>query len=274
MAFAILARESRSVTYTKGLDSRLRGNDSKKTMYLSWIIPTYNEERRIEKTIREVAAYLHAKNFSGEYEIIVSNSASTDRTAEVVRNLMTEIHCLRILNLENRGKGWAVKQGVLQATGDIRLFSDADNSTAPHYFDAMEALFRQGYDVVISSRDSKDAQGASRDIKEQWYRELLGNMGNIVIQIVGVWGIWDTQNGFKAVTAHAGQDIFSRTKMAGFSFDIEMLALAKKLTYRIGIIPIHWKYDPDSKVTLKSYIQVFIDVFKIRANFLRGRYSR
>ena len=243
-------------------------------MYLSWIIPSYNEERRIEKTIREVAAYLRAKNFPNGYEILVSNSASTDHTREIVEKLAAEIPSVRILNLQNRGKGWAVKEGILNARGDIRVFSDADNSTEPHYFDAMEPLFRQGYDVVISSRDSKDAQGASRDIKEQWYRELLGNMGNIVIQIVGVWGIWDTQNGFKAVTAHAGQDIFSRTKMAGFSFDIEMLALAKKLTYRIGIIPIHWKYDPDSKVTLKSYIQVFIDVFKIRANFLRGRYSR
>ena len=241
-------------------------------MYLSWLIPSYNEERRIEKTIREVDAYLKAKNFAGGYEIVVCNSASKDRTAEIVKNLISEIPNLRLLDVVNRGKGWSVKEGMLESNGDIRLFSDADNSTAPNYFDAMEPMFKQGYDVVISSRDPKDAIGASRDVKEQWYRELLGNAGNLVIQIFGVWGIWDTQDGFKAVTAKAAQEIFSHTRMAGFSFDIEMLGIARMLHYRIGIIPIRWKFDPDSKVTLKSYIQVFIDVFKIRWNLIRGAY--
>ena len=243
-------------------------------MYLSWIIPAYNEERRIEKTIREVDAYLHAKNFPNGYEIIISNSASTDRTRDVVERLVIEIPHVRVLNLENRGKGWAVKQAMLNASGDIRLFSDADNSTDPHYFDAMEPLFNNGYAVVISSRDSKDAAGATRDVQEQWYREIMGNMGNLVIQIFGIWGIWDTQNGFKACTAKAANEIFVRTRMTGFSFDIEMLALAKKLKCRVGIIPVRWKFDPDSKVTLKSYIQVFIDVFKIRWNFIIGAYTR
>ncbi len=241
-------------------------------MYLSWLIPSYNEERRIEKTIREVDAYLRAKNIADGYEIIVCNSASRDKTEEIVKRLMAEFPSLSIINIENRGKGWAVREGMLKARGEIRLFSDADNSTAPNYFDAMELLFNQGYDVVISSRDPKDAAGASRDVKEQWYREFMGNIGNLVIQIVGVWGIWDTQNGFKACTARASQDIFSRTRMAGFSFDIEMLALAKKFSYKIGIIPVRWKFDPDSKVTLKSYIQVFIDVFKIRWNLICGVY--
>lgn len=243
-------------------------------MHISWIIPSYNEERRIEKTIREVYAYLQSKNFSDGYEIIIANSASKDRTADIVKTLMAEISQLRILDITNRGKGWAVKEAMLSAKGDIRIFSDADNSTAPNYFDAMELLFKQGYDVVISSRDPKDAVGASRDIKEEWYREILGNMGNLVIQIFGVWGIWDTQNGFKACTAKVAQNIFSRTRMAGFSFDIEMLGIARMLMYRIGIIPIKWKFDPDSKVTLGSYIQVFVDVFKIRWNFIRGAYTR
>lgn len=242
-------------------------------MYLSWIIPAYNEERRIEKTIREVDAYLRAKNISDGYEIIVCDSASSDKTRSIVEYLMPGLPQLRIVGLQNRGKGWAVKDAMLAARGDIRLFSDADNSTAPHYFDAMEPIFKQGYDVVISSRDPKDAPGATRDKKEQWYRELLGNMGNLVIQVFGVWGIWDTQNGFKALTAKAAQDIFSRTRMTGFSFDIEVLALAKKLKYRIGIIPIRWVYDPDSKVTLASYLQVFIDVFKIRWNFITRVYT-
>ena len=243
-------------------------------LYLSWIIPCYNEERRIEKTLREVDAYLRSKNFSGGYEIIVVNSASRDRTAAIVEELIIEIPRLRLLNLENKGKGWAVKQGMLNAKGDIRLFSDADNSTAPNYFDAMIPFFEKGMDIVISSRNPHDAQGASRDIKEPWYREVMGRMGNLLIQIFGVWGIQDTQNGFKALTAKSARDIFSRALMYDFSFDIEMLALAKKLGYKIAIIPIQWKFDPDSKVTLSAYIRVFMDVFRIRWNLLTGKYNR
>lgn len=242
-------------------------------MYLSWIIPSYNEEGRIEKTLREVDAYLRTKNLSGGYEIVVSNSASTDRTKEIVERLAEEIPHLRILNLENRGKGWAVKKAMRETRGDIRLFSDADNSTEPEYFDAMETFFKEGYDVVISSRDPKDVAGASRDVKEPWYREVMGNAGNMVIQIFGVWGIWDTQNGFKACTAKAAEEIFSRVTMTGFSFDIEMLALARALGYRMAVIPVRWHFEEGSKVTLKAYIQVFLDVFKIRWNFISRRYT-
>lgn len=242
-------------------------------MYLSWIIPMHNEERRIEKTLREVDAYLRAKNIAGGYEIIVIDNASTDRTVEIVRKLETQIACLRLIQEPNKGKGQAVRLGMLEAEGDIRLFSDADNSTAPSYFDAMEPLFREGYDVVISSRDPKDATGASRDVEEPWYRELMGNVGNLIIQVFGVWGIWDTQNGFKGFRAKAAQTIFPCQRMQGFSFDIELLAIARKRGYRIGVIPVRWKFDPDSKVTLKAYLQVFLDVFRIRWNLITHKYG-
>lgn len=242
-------------------------------MYLSWIIPAYNEERRIEKTICEVDAYLRSKNFTGGYEIIVANSASQDRTKEIVERMSAEIRNLRILNCENKGKGWAVQQGMLASSGAIRLFSDADNSTAPYYFDAMQEKLNEGYDIVISSRDSKDAPGATRDVKEPLVREMLGNLGNLLIQAFGVWGIWDTQNGFKALRAKAAEDIFSRMRMHGFSFDIEMLALARVLGYRIGIIPVQWHFDPDSKVTASAYLHVFLDVFRIRWNLITNAYA-
>ena len=243
-------------------------------MYLSWIVPAYNEEKRIEKTLREVDRYLRAQNFPGGYEILVVDSSSKDRTEEIVKEMTKEISVLRLLCIENRGKGFAVRRGMLDASGDIRVFSDADNSTAPEYFGAMEKKFIQGYDVVISSRDEKDVPGATRDVKEPWYREILGNLGNMVIQVFGVWGIWDTQNGFKGCTKKAAEDIFSRAKMEGFSFDIEMLALARKLGDTIAIIPVHWKFDPDSKVTLGAYIKVFVDVFRIRWNFIMRRYKK
>lgn len=245
-------------------------------VYLSWIIPTYNEERRIEKGLREVHAYLLGRLAAGVingYEIIVVDSSSPDATGAIVRRLAAEILDIELLTVENRGKGWGVKQGMLRAKGDIRLFSDADNSTAPEHFDRMAPLFRQGFDVVISSRDPKDAPGASRDVKEPWYREILGNLGNLLIQAFGVWGIWDTQNGFKALTSRAAETIFSQIRIAGFAFDIELLALARRLEYRIAIVPVSWVFDPDSKLTLEAYLQVFLDVFRIRWNLIIGKYE-
>ncbi len=242
-------------------------------MYLSWVIPTYKEERRIEKTVREVAAYLRGKKFPGGYEIIVADSSSPDRTEAIVLGLKKEIPALQLLRVENKGKGWGVKQGMLAAQGEIRLFSDADNSTPPQSLDNMLPFFVQGYDIVISSRDPKDAPGASRDVEEPWYREIMGNAGNFMIQLVGgAWGIWDTQNGFKALTALATEEIFSRIRMNGFSFDIEMIALSRRLEFKLGIIPVKWKFDPDSKVTLKDYFRVLADVFKIRWNLITNKY--
>ena len=239
-------------------------------MYLSWIIPTKNEEKRIVKTLREVDAYLRSRHF--EYEILVVDNGSTDRTSVVVNALKSDIRNLKLIQTHKGGKGWAVKMGMLGALGTIRLFSDADNSTAPEHFDLMLPFFHKGYDIVVSSRDPKDVRGASRDIKEPMLREILGTFGNLLIQTVAVWGIWDTQNGFKALTKKAAEDIFGRVRMYGFSFDIEMLALSRRLKYRIGIIPVRWKFDPDSKVTLGAYIKVFVDVFKIRWNLMTNKY--
>lgn len=243
-------------------------------MDLSWIIPAYNEERRIERAVREVDAYLRSLALPGGYEIIVVNSASRDRTAEIVLALTREFSRLKLAEVVNMGKGLAVRHGMLSASGAIRLFSDADNSTPPRYFDDMRILFQQGYDVVISSRDSKDAAGASRDVKEPWYREMLANLGNLVIQTVGVWGIWDTQNGFKAFTARAAGDIFSQARIRGWAFDIEALALARRFGYRIGIIAVRWRHDPDSRLTLGVYLEVLADVFRVRWNFTRGVYRK
>lgn len=242
-------------------------------MYLSWIIPVYNEERRIEKAIREVDAYLRTEDLPGGYEIIVVSSASKDRTAEIVLRLTAEFPRLKLTEVVNLGKGLAVRHGMMCAAGDIRLFSDADNSTPPRYFTDLVPFFQKGYDVVISSRDPKDAPGASRDVKEPWYREVFANLGNLAIQLFGVWGIWDTQNGFKAFTARAARDIFSRARIYGWAFDIEVLALARRLGYRIGIIPIHWRHDPDSRLTLGVYLEVLFDVFRIRWNLISGKYT-
>lgn len=241
-------------------------------MYLSWIIPAYKEERRIEKTLREVDAYLKSKNFSGGYEIMVVDSSSPDRTQNLVKSLQPQISNLQLLVAENKGKGWAVKQGMLKARGEIRLFSDADNATSPEHFDKMIPLFEKGYETVISSRNPLDAPGAFQEIPESLLRRLGGRVGNILIQLLAVPGIWDTQNGFKAFGAQAAEDIFSRTLITGFAFDVEVLAIARKLGYEIGIIPVCWKHHPDSSVSARNFIEVLRDLFKIRWNLLLNKY--
>lgn len=241
-------------------------------MHLSWIIPAHNEERRIEKTLREVDAYLRAKNF--DYEIVVVDNASTDSTSKIVHRFSPRIRGLRLVRTEGPGKGWAVKEGMLAAQGDIRLFSDADNSTSPNHFEKMIPLLERGYDVVISSRDPKDAPGAREERPEGGLRTLAGKLGNLIIQLVAIRGIWDTQNGFKAFSAKAAEDIFPRLLVLGWAFDIEALAIARMLKYKIGIIPVYWKHDPDSKVTAKTYVEVLRDVFRIRWNLIRGKYKK
>lgn len=240
-------------------------------MYVSWIIPAYNEEKRIAGTVREVNHYLHSKNF--EYEIVVVDNGSWDTTPDIIKRLMPLTPRLRLVNTKGPGKGWAVAEGMRHARGDIRLFSDADNATSPDHFDKMIPLFEKGNDIVISSRNPKDAPGACEERPEGFLRKLAGRVGNMIIQIFAVWGIWDTQNGFKGFRANAAEIIFSRLTVFGFAFDIEVLVLARRMNFTVAIIPVQWKHDPESKVTLGSYLHVLRDVLKIRWNIIFGAYN-
>lgn len=242
-----------------------------KDIYLSVIIPAYNEEKRIPKTLEIISSYLQNQTYS--YEIIVVNDGSRDNTSAVVLDICQKIpNCLLVDRKKNRGKGFSVKEGMLVAKGKIRLFTDADNSTDISHFEKMRPLFDKGYEVVIGSRDSKDATGAAQDVKQPWLKRLMGNMGNLFIQLMAIPGIWDTQAGFKAFRDFAAQEIFSKTKITGFSFDIEVLALAKYFEYRIGIIPLHWIDNRDSRVKITTYFKVLLDTVKIRLNFIFRQY--
>lgn len=241
-------------------------------IYLSVIIPAYNEEARIEKTLRRVHAYLSRQSFS--YEILVVVDQATDNTAGIVRAFMKETPHLCILErTDNHGKGYSVKGGMLAAEGEIRLFTDADNSTDISYFDAMKPLFDEGYDVVISSRHPWDAAGAAQEVSQVWYKRMLGIAGNLFIQFVAVWGIWDTQNGFKAFRKEAAQKLFSQVRIYRWGFDVEVLALARRAGLRIGIIPIQWKNDERSHVKLSGYLTTLWDTVRVRWNLMRGIYK-
>ncbi|TSC71720.1 MAG: Glycosyltransferases involved in cell wall bioproteini [Parcubacteria group bacterium Gr01-1014_70] len=240
--------------------------------YLSVIVPAYNEEQRIEKTLRHLDEYLRQQAYT--YEILVVVDKATDKTADIVRGLETHIPHLRLLWRDvNFGKGGSVSRGMLEAIGEIRLFTDADNSTDISHFEKMKPLFDQGYDVVISSRNPLDVKGATQAISQPFYKRILGIAGNIFVQVVAVWGIWDTQNGFKAFRNTSAEKIFSQITITRWGFDIEVLALARALKLRIGIIPAHWINDEASHVKFSAYFEVLWETVRVRWNLIRGVYK-
>ncbi len=241
--------------------------------YLSVIIPSYNEEKRIVKTLDRIREYLAAQPFS--WEILVVLDGPKDNTAGVVRSWLSgKPHARMIDRKENRGKGYTVREGMLAAQGTIRLFTDADNSTDIAHFDKMKPLFDSGYDIVICSRDEKDAEGATQAVSQPTLKRLLGNMGNLFIQAVAVRGIWDTQCGFKACTAQAAQKVFSVARIDRWGFDIEMLALARHFNMKIGIVPANWINDEATHVTLGGYIRVLWETLQVRWNLIINVYDR
>ncbi len=226
--------------------------------YLSVIIPAYNETKRLPLTLIDIDK--HLKNSDFAYEIIVVDNNSTDATAEVVKRFSHLIKNLRLIE-SPKGKGIAVKYGMLEAKGEIRLFTDADNSTSIDQFNKMIPYFTEGYDVVIGSRD---IPGAKLVPAQPWYKRLGGNLGNLVIQFLLLPGMWDTQCGFKAFTESAAEKIFRVIKISRWGFDVEVLSLAKKFGYKTKGIPVVWVNDPFSGVKLTTYFQFLMEVFKIK----------
>ncbi len=239
---------------------------------LSVIVPAYNEDERIGRTLTRLHDYLAQSAMT--WEILVVLDGSADRTPEVVRQQARQIAGLSFIERAvNRGKGFSVRQGMLKACGRIRLFTDADNSTDITHFEKMRPLFDQGFEVVIASRNNLDVQGAEQAVSQPWYKRAIGRLGNRIVQRVAVPGIWDTQCGFKAFRADAAVRIFSQTTIERWGFDIEVLALARALKYRIGMIPAHWINDARSHVGLADYCRVLADTFAVRRNFAAGKYD-
>lgn len=239
---------------------------------LSVIVPAYNEATRLPKTLRRLHEYLAGSSLT--YEIIVALDGPADATVDVLGHLFKEIDRLRIIDRRvNRGKGFTVREGMLAARGRIRLFTDADNSTDIAHFDKMKPMFDQGCDVVIASRNAADAPGAVQVVSQAWYKRAIGRLGNRIVQIAAVPGIWDTQCGFKAFRAEAAERIFSQTTIDRWGFDIEALALAQRLKYKIGIIPARWLNDDRSHVRMSDYLHVLGDTLTVRRNLRSGKYQ-
>jgi len=257
---------------TKKINTKLKKKNNAKQVYLSVIIPAYNESERIGRTLLDIDRYLSSQNYT--YKIIVVNDGSVDNTKQVVLSFKKLIKNLELIDyFPNQGKGYAVRKGMLESSGKYRLFTDADNSTSIDHIEKMWPLFEKGYDVVIGTRDKKDHPKAKQAVPQSFLKRQLGNLGNILIQILTVPGIWDTQCGFKCFTEKSAKDIFSRCKINRWGFDIEVLALARKLNYKIGIIPVYWINDPHSHVNWKGYIKTFWELLKIKWNLIMDKYQ-
>jgi dolichyl-phosphate beta-glucosyltransferase len=224
-------------------------------IYLSVVLPSYNEQERLKRHIPAIRAHLAGK----PYEIIVVNDGSQDGTAQVARDLG-----VRLIDLQpNRGKGGAVKAGMLAAQGRYVLFTDADQSTPISEVDKLLANLEAGYDMAIGSRS---IPGAEVEQPQVWYRALAGKLFGLGTKTLCVRGIYDTQCGFKAMKREVAQKVFSQVTSNTAIFDIEMLVVATREGYRIAELPVHWVHDPDTRIpyNLRRALRVWGELFRIR----------
>lgn len=228
--------------------------------FLSVIIPAYNEASRLPLTLIDVDRHLSREEYS--YEIIVVNDGSNDYTPDIVKRFIPLIKNLRLIdNQANRGKGAAIKHGMLEAKGNIRLFTDADNSTSVDQFNKMLPHFKEGYDIVIGSRS---INGAVSDPPQPLYRRLIEKKAGLFVRLFILRDIKDARCGFKAFTEEAANIIFARTRTERWSIDIETLALAKKFGFAIKEIPVRWADCSGSHFRFVDFLQILWETAKIR----------
>ncbi len=237
-------------------------------IFLSIIIPAYNEERRLPDTLAQVAAYLEAQTYT--YEVVVVENGSSDRTFAVAEEFAAEHEGFRVIREMQNGKGRAVRSGMLAAGGQYRFMCDADLSmpiTELGHFLPPEIAAPQ---VVIASRE---ADGAVR-YDEPEYRHIGGRFVNDIIRYLVLPGLCDTQCGFKLFRGDIAEDIFSKQTLTGWSFDVEILFIAQQHGYEIIELPIPWHYRDQSHVKpLKDTLKLFFDLLVIRRNNRKGVYD-
>lgn len=239
---------------------------NKEEIFLSVVIPAYNESRRIGKTLNIILDYLEKKDFN--YEIIVVDDGSKDNTKQLAEAL--KIPNLRIESYgENRGKGYAINHGVNQAKGKYILFADADNSTPFQEVDRLLEHIEQ-YDVVIGSRYLKNS---NIKVKQSFLRIMASRFGNLLIQILILPGIPDTQCGFKMFKQTVAKKIFYRQTIWRWGFDMEILRIAKEQKMTIKQVSVDWYNDEASRIqSRKVFLKTLNELFRIRWNSFVGLY--
>jgi len=235
--------------------------------FLSIVIPAHNEQNRLPGTLKQIFHFLEQQTFTSE--VIVVENGSTDQTYELAQQFAKQHANMRVLQ-SSKGKGAAVQHGMLNAKGEYRFMCDADLSMPVQEIVKFIPPKLQDFDIAIASREAK---GAVR-YNEPSYRHWGGRGINFIIQILILPGLNDTQCGFKCFRAEVAEDVFKRQTLSGWSFDIELLYVARRHGYRILEIPIHWYHFADSKVNaLRDAVRMIQDIFRIHANARRGTYG-
>ncbi|HSR47490.1 MAG TPA: dolichyl-phosphate beta-glucosyltransferase [Anaerolineales bacterium] len=236
--------------------------------FLSVIIPAHNEEVRLPTTLRRVGSYLAQQPYASE--VLVVENGSQDNTAGIVEEMMRSLPSLRLLREPIAGKGRAVRRGMLAASGDVRFMCDADLSMPIEQLPRFLPPTLDGYDIAIASRE---AAGAVR-YDEPAHRHWFGRAFNLLVQLLVVPGIRDTQCGFKSFRASVAEDLFSVQRLDGWTFDVEVLFLARQRGYRVLEVPAPWYHVPGSRVRLvQDSLAMFTDLLRVRFNWSRGRYA-
>jgi dolichyl-phosphate beta-glucosyltransferase len=234
------------------------------------VIPSYNEEARLERTVRDAVAYFRTDG--RPFELIVVDDGSRDETSGLARRLGDELPEVRLIRLAaNHGKGYAVRTGVVNARGRTVLFADADGATPWPELGRLEAALAAGADLAVGSR-ALHAAGVS--VKAKLYRRVIGRVFHALVELLTVRNVKDTQCGFKLFRATVAHDLFSRMRMNGFSFDVELLVMAERRGYRVAEVPVNWEHKPGSKVNLTvDSLRMAVDLFRIRGHCLSGEYE-
>lgn len=236
--------------------------------YLSIIIPAHNEEQRLPRTLEQIAVFLNQQPYTGE--IIVVENGSSDRTLAIAQHYANRIPNLRVLHSAQRGKGLAVKMGMLAARGEYRFFADADLSMPIAEVNRFIPPAFPGTEVAIGSRE---APGAVR-YDEPHYRHVTGRVFNNIVRLLALPGLEDTQCGFKCFRGDIADEVFPLQTIAGWTFDVEVLFIARRRGYRIVEVGIPWYFNADSKIRVaRDSLRMFLDLVNIRLNAWAGRYN-
>ena len=236
--------------------------------FLSIIIPAYNEETRLPNTLEQIFAFLQKQSYAAE--VLVVENGSRDRTFEIATGFAERYPNLYVFQEKQKGKGNAVKHGMLEAHGEYRFMCDADLSMPIAELSKFLPPALNSADIAIASRE---VRGAVR-YNEPYLRHLTGRIFNNLIRLLVLPGLQDTQCGFKCFRAQVVEDIFSYQTLNGWSFDVEILYIAQRNGYRIREVPIHWYFNADTKISiLKDSWHMFLDLLVIRQNAMRGLYG-
>lgn len=238
------------------------------TPFLSIVIPAHNEENRLPRTLEQVFSFLKTQQYTSE--VVVVENGSTDRTLEIANEFAKTHPRLVVIHEERNGKGNAVRRGMLEARGKFRFICDADLSMPIEDLPKFLPPALDDFDLAIGSRE---APGAIR-YDEPSYRHIGGRAINFAIRALILPGLNDTQCGFKCFRAETAEILFRRQTLAGWSFDIELLYLARRKKLRIREVPIRWRFDPESKVrAVRDALRMIGDIFRIHLNAARGVYD-